>query len=144
MPESIKPEYEDSDLTSKIIGCAMKAHTELGCGFPEVIYQRALAKELAKAGLDFIREFEMPVYYQGEIIGKRIVDFLIASRISVELKAVSKLEDLHLAQAKNYLEAHNLRVGLLINFGAKSLEFKRLINSRAPRSTERRAEERTI
>jgi GxxExxY protein len=126
----VKSEYEDSELTGKIIGCAMRVHTSLGCGFPEVIYQRALAKELSKSSLAFSREFEMPIFYDGEKIGTRKVDFLVEERISVELKAVTKLEDVHLVQAKNYLEAFSLRVGLLINFGAKSLEQKRLINSK--------------
>ena len=132
MASSVKVEYEDSEITSKVIGCAMRVHTTLGCGYPEVIYQRALAKELGKAEVPFEREFEMPVFYDGDQIGVRIVDFLIEERVSVELKAVTKLEDVHLAQAKNYLEANQLRVGLLINFGSKSLEVKRLINSRAP------------
>lgn len=130
--DTVKPEYEDSELTSRIIGCAMKTHRTLGCGFPEVIYQRALAKELDGAGISYSREFGMPILYSGESIGTRKVDFLIEERISVELKAMSKLEDLHLAQAKNYLECYNLRVGLLINFGSKSLEVKRMINSKAP------------
>lgn len=128
----VKPEYEDSEITSKVIGAAMRVHTELGCGFQEVIYQRALAKELTAVGMPFQGEFEMPVLYKGEVIGTRKVDFLVEGRVSVELKAVSVLDDGHLAQAKNYLEAQNLRVGLLINFGAKSLEFKRIINSKAP------------
>lgn len=110
----------------------MRVHTTLGCGFPELIYQRALAKELAKSDIVFSREFEMPIFYDGETIGSRKVDFLIEKRVSVELKALTKLENVHLAQAKNYLEAYDLRVGLLINFGAKSLECKRLINSKAP------------
>jgi GxxExxY protein len=118
---SIKTEYEDSELTSKIIGCAMRVHTIIGCGFPEVIYQRALAKELMKSAIVFLREFEMPISYDGDKIGSRKVDFLIEERVSVELKAVTRLEDAHLAQAKNYLEAFDLRVGLLINFGAKVL-----------------------
>jgi GxxExxY protein len=125
-------EFEDKELTEIIIGCAMRAHTKLGCGFQEVIYQRALAIELRKLGINFEREFEMPIDYDDENIGRRRVDFLIENRISVELKALVLLEDIHLAQAKNYLEAYKLRVGLLINFGGKRLEFKRLINSKAP------------
>lgn len=102
----------------------------LGNGFQEVIYQRALAKEMILQGLSFSREHEMPIFYKEEQIGTRRVDFLIDDVISVELKALTKTEDVHLAQAINYLEAYNLEVGLLINFGAKSLEFKRLINSK--------------
>ena len=117
-----------SDITEKIIGCAMKVHRELGSGFQEYIYQRALEIELKKALIKFIREYEMPIYYQGEKIGMRIVDFFIDEKIMVELKAVTDLEDVHLAQALNYLEASGYEVGLLINFGAKSLQFKRLHN----------------
>src|SRR5438874_825704 len=116
------------ELTGKIIGCAMQVHKVLGNGFQEVIYQRALEIEMAKHSIAFKREYEMPIYYDNEHIGTRRVDFLIEEKISVELKALTALEDVHMAQAKNYLEAYNLEIGLLINFGAKSLEFKRLIN----------------
>lgn len=122
--------YKYSELTGKIIGCAMEVHKILGNGFQEVIYQRALAKEMILQGVSFSREHEMPIFYKEERIGTRRVDFLIEDVISVELKAVTKTEDVHLAQAINYLEAYNLEVGLLVNFGAKSLEFKRLINSK--------------
>lgn len=125
----IKKEYKYSELTSKIIGCAMTVHSGLGNGFQEVIYQRALEIEMADSGISFIREFVMPIYYKKQHIGNRRVDFLIDDKISVELKAVIKLEDVHLAQAINYLEAYDLEVGLLINFGAKSLQFKRLGNN---------------
>ena len=108
----------------------MEVHKVLGNGFQEVIYQRALAKEMASQRLAFEREFEMTIYYKGEVMGTRRVDFLVEKVISVELKALTKLEDVHLAQAINYLEAYNLEIGLLINFGAKSLEFKRLINAK--------------
>ena len=106
----------------------MKVHRELGSGFQEYIYQRALEIELKKIAIKFIREFEMPIYYQGEKIGMRIVDFFVDDKIMVELKAITELEDVHLAQALNYLEASGHEVGLLINFGAKSLQFKRLHN----------------
>ena len=122
--------YKYSDLTGKIIGCAMAVHSALGNGFQEVIYQRALEIEMAEIGIEFSREHEMPIYYKNHQIGTRRVDFLIESIVSVELKALSKLEDVHLAQAINYLEAYDLEVGLLINFGSKSLEFKRLINGK--------------
>ena len=117
-----------SDITEKIIGCAMKVHRELGSGFQEYIYQRALEIELKKALIKYIREYEMPIYYQGEKIGMRIVDFFVDEKIMVELKAVTDLDDVHLAQGLNYLEASGLEVGLLINFGARSLQFKRLHN----------------
>jgi len=126
----IKEQYKYSELTSKIIGSAMEVHKILGNGFQEVIYQRALEKELYLHRLSFQREFEMPTPYKDSQIGTRRVDFLIENVVSVEIKAVTKLEDVHLAQAINYLEAYNLQIGMLINFGAKSLEFKRLINSK--------------
>lgn len=120
--------YKYSDTTGKIIGCAMEVHRILGNGFQEVIYQRALAAEMNLKNIAFNREFEMPIIYKEEQIGTRRVDFLVEDIISVEIKAIIKMEDVHLAQAINYLEAYNLEIGLLINFGAKSLEFKRLIN----------------
>lgn len=122
-------DYKYSDITRKIIGVAMKVHSALGNGFQEVIYQRALAIEMTKQGLAFRREMEMSIYYDGQDIGTRRVDFFVEDKIMVELKAVTKLEDVHLAQAINYLEAYDMEVGLLLNFGAKSLEFHRLVNS---------------
>lgn len=121
--------YKYSDLTGKIIGAAMKVHSTLGNGFQEVIYQKALAIELGKQGLGFQREVEMPIYYDGQQIGTRRMDFLVENRIMTELKAITKLEDVHLAQALNYLEAYHLEIGLLLNFGTKSLVYRRLINS---------------
>lgn len=126
----IKEQYKYSELTSKIIGCAITVHKMLGNGFQEVIYQRALAIELALAGVGFSREHEMPIFYREEQIGTRRVDFLVEGVISVELKAITKLEDVHFAQAINYLEAYNLEIGLLINFGETSLNFKRLTNKK--------------
>lgn len=126
----IKPEYKYSELTGAIIGCSMEVHKILGNGFQEVIYQRALAIEFDSKSIRFEREFEMPIHYKGNHIGTRRVDFLVEDKISVELKALIKTEEVHLAQAINYLEAYNLEIGLLINFGAKSLEFKRLLNSK--------------
>ena len=123
-------EYKYKETTGKIIGAAMQVHKVLGNGFQEVIYQRAMEIELPLFGLGFKREFEMPIFYREQQIGTRRVDFLVEEVISVELKAVIRLEDVHLAQAINYLEAYNIEVGLLINFGSKSLEFKRLINSK--------------
>ncbi len=126
----INEQYKYSELTSKIIGCAMTVHRALGNGFQEVIYQRALKIEMADNGINFSREHEMPIYYKQMQIGTRRVDFLVDGLISVELKATIKLEDAHFAQAINYLEAYDLEVGLLLNFGAKSLEFKRLLNGK--------------
>ena len=116
------------DLTGKIIGCAMKVHTTLGNGFQEVIYQRALAIEFEKQGLAYQREMEMYIYYESINIGTRRVDFFVEENIMVELKALIQLEDVHLAQAMNYCQAYNLPIGLLINFGSKSLQFKRVYN----------------
>ncbi|MFC4231098.1 GxxExxY protein [Parasediminibacterium paludis] len=120
------------DLTHKIIGCAMKVHSTLGNGFQEVIYQRAMAIEMQKQGLNFMREMEMSIYYEGVDIGTRRVDFFVEDNIMVELKALIKLEEVHLAQAMNYCQAYNLPIGLLLNFGAKSLEFKRVYNLNHP------------
>ena len=124
----IKEQYKYSDITSKILACAFEVHKYLGNGFQEVIYQRALEEEFKIQGVSFTREFEMPIFYKEKQIGTRRVDFLVESVISLELKAIIKLEDVHLAQAINYLEAYNLEIGMLLNFGAKSLEYKRLIN----------------
>ena len=118
----------DDPLTYRIIGAAMKVHSELGNGFQEVIYQRALALELSFQGLSFEREMEMPIYYREQQIGTRRVDFFVENQVMVELKAVINLEDVHLAQAINYLEAYRMRNGLLLNFGARSLQVKRLLN----------------
>lgn len=126
----IKEEYKYSELKGKIIGASMEVHKILGNGFQEVIYQRALDKEMRLQNVIFDREFEMPIFFKDERIGTRRVDFLVEGLISVELKALAKIEDIHLAQAINYLEAYNLEIGLLINFGTKRLEFKRLINSK--------------
>lgn len=121
-------EYEE--LTRKIIGCAMLVHSKLGNGFQEVIYQRALAIEMTEAGLFFSREHEMDIFYRDQKIGSRRVDFFVEAKVMVEIKALIKLEDVHLAQAFNYLEAYGLGVGLLINFGSKNLEFKRVHNNK--------------
>jgi GxxExxY protein len=118
--------YEE--LTHNIIGCAMKVHSTLGNGFQEVIYQRALAIEMENQGLGFQREMEMSIFYEGVDIGTRRVDFFVEDIIMVELKALIKLEDVHLAQAMNYCQAYDLPIGLLINCGSKSLEFKRVYN----------------
>ncbi len=116
----------------------MKVHGALGNGFQEVIYQRCLAIEMAKCGLNFVREVEMPIFYDDQEVGTRRVDFLVEEVVLVELKALVALEDVHLAQALNYLEAFNLEIGLLINFGARSLEFKRLLNKKFKNKTQNR------
>jgi GxxExxY protein len=119
-----------AELTEKIIGCAMTVHGVLGNGFQEVIYQRALAIELSKRGLAFVREMEMPIFYDGVNIGGRRVDFFVENLIMVELKALIKIDDVQLAQAMNYLEAYRMEIGLLINFGSRGLEFKRVHNNK--------------
>ena len=119
-----------NEITHRIIGCAMRVHSTLGNGFQEVIYQRALAIEMQKQSLEFQREMEMTIYYDGIDIGTRRVDFFVEDSVMVELKALEKLEDVHKAQAINYCEAYNIADGLLINFGAKSLEFKRVYNKK--------------
>ncbi|VBB43469.1 conserved hypothetical protein [uncultured Paludibacter sp.] len=119
---------EQDKITHNIIGCAMEVHNTIGNGFQEVIYQRCLSIELAANSIEYQREVEMPIFYKGQDVGLRRADFLVMGEIMVELKAIIDLEDVHLAQAMNYLEAYNLPTGLLINFGSKSLQFKRLFN----------------
>ena len=123
----VNEQYPESELTGKIIGCAMEVHKTLGNGFQEVVYQRALAIEMQMQGLTFTREQEIEIFYKGIDIGTRRVDFFVESKIMIELKAISQLEEVHLAQAINYLEAYKMNIGLLINFGSKSLQFKRLM-----------------
>jgi len=126
----LKMTMKYEDLTRRIIAAAMKVHSTLGNGFQEVIYQRALEIEFPYHNLAFEREKEMSIFYRGIEIGTRRVDFFVEKLIMVELKAVIQLEDVHLAQAMNYLEAYNMEIGLLINFGAKSLQFKRVHNNK--------------
>jgi len=118
------------ELTYKINGCAMKVHNTLGNGFQEVIYQRCLAIELERAGLSFAREQEHTIFYDGINVGTRRADFVVEEKVIVELKAVINLEDVHLAQAKNYVVAYDFPIGLLINFGAVSLQFKKVFNKK--------------
>jgi GxxExxY protein len=122
--------YNDpiNQLTHKVIGCAMQVHKTLGNGFQEVIYQRALAIEFSFQGVEFVREQEMELFYREQPIGTRRVDFFVERKIMVEIKAIEQLEDVHKAQAINYCEAYNIGHGLLINFGGKSLDFKRVYN----------------
>ncbi len=121
---------EINEITHKIIGCCMEVHNVLGNGFQEVIYQRALAVEMRLQGLRFEREMDMPLEYKGEAIGSRRVDFFVESKIMLELKAVEMILDVHKAQAINYCEAYNIADGLLVNFGGRSLEYKRVYNRR--------------
>lgn len=123
----INKNFYKSDITAKIIQCAYRVHNNLGNGFQEVIYQRALQKEFVNSSLVFEREKEMDILYLGERIGGRRVDFLVDKDIMVELKALINLEDAHIAQIMNYVEAYKVKVGLLINFGSKKLEIRRFI-----------------
>ncbi len=123
-------DYKYSEITGVVIGAAMKVHSELGNGFPEIIYHRSLSIELKERGINYVREIAMPLYYQGEEIGKRRLDFLVEERVLIELKAVSEINETHYNQVLNYLTAYNLEIGLLLNFGENSLKFKRFINSK--------------
>jgi len=122
------------EVTYKIIGCAMEVHTVLGNGFQEVVYQRALAYEMEMAKLIFGREVEQQLLYKGIDVGTGRADFLVNNNIVVELKAIINLEEVHLAQAKNYLVAYDYPIGLLINFGATSLQYKRVFNQKYEKS----------
>jgi GxxExxY protein len=119
----------NDDLTYRIIGSAMKVHRTLGGGFQEVIYQRALAIEMARAGIDFGREVEQPIYYEGVEIGSRRADFIVGNSVVVELKALAELEAVHLVQVKNYVAAYGFSLGLLLNFGGPSLEYRRIFGN---------------
>jgi GxxExxY protein len=119
---------ELEEITYKIIGCCMKIHNILGNGFQEVIYQRCLDIELKRTGLKFGREIEQNIFYEGILVGKRRADFTVEDKVIVELKAVINLENVHLAQAKNYVIAYDFPVGLLINFGSTSLQYKKIFN----------------
>ena len=125
----MRGELKYKEITEKIIGASFEVHKFLGNGFQEVIYQRAMAYEMGKADLEFAREIEQDIYYKEleKPIGTRRADFVVEGKVLVELKAIIQLEDVHLAQALNYLKAYKLEVGLLINFGSKSLTFKRLV-----------------
>ena len=118
------------EITYKIIACAMEVHRKLGPGYPEYIYHRAIIIEYKLQDVYFEDEFEIKIYYKGEQVGIRRVDFLVEKEVAVEIKAATELSDLNIAQAKNYLEAGGIEIGLLINFGASSLQFKRMINNR--------------
>ena len=117
------------DITEKILKCAFDVHSFLGNGFQEVIYQRALTLEMYSLNLEFAREIEIPIYYKHyeKKIGNRRADFLVEGKVLIETKAQIQLEDVHLAQILNYLKAYKIEVGLLINFGSKSLTFKRVV-----------------
>ncbi|MCW3075048.1 MAG: GxxExxY protein [Flaviaesturariibacter sp.] len=116
------------DLTQKIIGCAMKVHSRMKNGYIERVYQKCMAIELQKAGVLYKEEIDMPIFYDDKIVGRRRADFIVDEKVVIEIKAITNLENEHIAQALNYLETSGLEICLLINFGSKSLQFKRLIN----------------
>lgn len=122
-------ELKYKEITEKIIGASYEVHKFLGNGFQEVIYQRALAWEMQQSKLTFDREIEQNIFYKEltEPIGTRRADFVVEGKVLVELKAIIEIENVHMAQVLNYLKAYKLEVGLLINFGSKSLMFKRLV-----------------
>ena len=119
---------EANKISGSVIGAAMKVHRVLGRGFQELIYQRALAIEFQNRFIDFEREMSMQIFYEEELIGTRRVDFFVEDFLMVEIKAVSELDDSHLAQTMNYCQVYNLPYGLLINFGSGSLQYKRVYN----------------
>lgn len=125
--------FKYSDITGAVIGSAMKVHSELGNGFPEIIYQRSLAIELKEQSISYKREISQPLFYRDSEVGKRRIDFLVEDKVLVELKALSEINNTHFNQILNYLTAYQLEVGLLLNFGENSLNFKRFINSKTKR-----------
>lgn len=125
--KSVSKNYKHSEITGDIIGCAMRVHSTLGPGYPEVIYQRALAREMDQSGLSFSREINIPIMYDGIQVGLRRADFIVKNAVVLELKAISELDKGNFNQVLNYLEAYKKEIGLLINFGTESLQFKRLI-----------------
>jgi GxxExxY protein len=131
----INEKYIHSDITSTILAAAFEVHRIIGCGFVESVYHRSLIIECMNRKIAFESEKELPIYYKNHKVGSRRVDLLFQQKVVAELKAVSKLEDIHLAQAINYLEVFNLDVGLLLNFGSKTLEYKRLVHPRLVNKT---------
>ena len=124
----IKEEYIHSDITAEILGVAFEVHKIIGTGFVELVYQKAMIVECGLRNIETSSEIELPVFYKNVKVGSRRADLMVKNKVIVELKAVTELNDTHLAQAINYLEAFNLEVGLLINFGSKSLQYKRVIH----------------
>lgn len=127
----IKRKYPETELTDKIAGCAAEVHRILGNGFQEVIYQRAMGKEMCRLRLKFARIYDMSIFYKGASIGIRRINFIVEGKVMVELKAVAQLEEDHLDQVINHLEVYKMKIGLLINFGSRNLQYKRLIKSKS-------------
>lgn len=134
MNKILKTKEEINDLTHRVIGCAMEVHRQLGNGFQEVVYQRSLSIELNLNNIAHERELEMPLLYKGLDVGTRRVDFFVEGCLMVEIKAIEQLEGVHKAQAINYCEAYHVSDGLLINFGAQSLQFHRVYNKKIKKS----------
>ncbi len=120
-------------MTEKIIGCAMKVHSTLGPGFLELVYQKALAHELAKAGLKVECGKPITVHYDSVVVGDFSADMLVENRVMLELKANQALAPANEAQLVNYLTATGVEIGLLLNFGAERLEFKRKTRTYHPK-----------
>ena len=127
-PLHVREEYPLSDITSRIIAAAQEVHRTLGPGYMEVFYQRALGLELPAHSLGFSREVWIDVFYKGKQLGKKRLDFIIEG-VMVEIKAKAALEDVDFVQALSYLKASGFPVGLLLNFGTRSLEIRRLVNT---------------
>jgi GxxExxY protein len=119
-----------AEITEKVIGCAMRVHSYFGMGFPEIVYKRSLLVELENSGMHFKSEIEKDIYYQDKFIGKRRLDLIINDKVLIELKAISEIDKRCYNQIMNYLNIFNFEVGLLLNFGADSLQFKRFVNTK--------------
>jgi GxxExxY protein len=126
----VKNQYVESGLTGDIIGAAMEVHNQLGPGFLESVYDEALAVELSQRKIKFERQKELPVYYKQNCIKKFVCDFLVDCKVIVEIKAIKVLSEIDRVQLTSYLKASGIEIGLLLNFGSGSLEFKRMIFSK--------------
>src|SRR6476469_9755533 len=116
------------EITETILGSAMKVHSHFGRGFAEIIYQRSLKIELEEKGFKCGLEVGKNIYYKGVLVGKRRLDLIVNDKVLVELKAISELDWLEYNNVVNYLKVFNIEVGLLLNFGSKSLQFKRFVH----------------
>jgi len=132
----IKNSYVASGLTGDIIGAAMEVHTHLGPGFLESVYEEALAYEFELQKIKFQRQRELPVFYKEKYIKPFVCDFIVADKVIVELKALKQIGEIEKLQVINYLKASGFEIGLLFNFGNKSLEWNRLINTKTQPSDE--------
>ncbi len=130
MEESMK----FAPLTGTIIGCAMNVHRQLGNGFREIVYQRCLYIELKKMGLECKREVPMEIFYESEWVGTKKLDIIVGQKVLIEIKVLPELNKTSYSQVINYLKVFDLEVGLLLNFGMESLQFKRFVHSKSPRN----------